>query len=130
MTTLKFKTGVRYNGTRYAKGQVESGLSEKEVALFVKEDVAFVVGVPSTSLDEASTGQENGKQNVPPGDEENEAVYRDLDENWNADELKVDAERIGIEFDKKTLKKDLINLIIESGRAEELLAMLDDEDGE
>lgn len=140
MTKLKFKTGVRYNGTRYAKNQIESGFSEEEVTLFVKADVAFVVGVPDNS---AASNEDNNNdiendnddddnndnnpvidQNTPPADTTD--VYKELDDNWTLDELKVDAERIGIDFDKKILKKDLIQLIIDVGRANEFLSMLED----
>jgi hypothetical protein len=130
MTKLKFKTHVRYNGTRYEKGQIESGFSENEVSLFVEQKVAFVVGVPDSSAasEGDSTGKETKTPDNPPDDTDKEAIYRELDENWNADELKVDAERIGMEFDaKKILKKDLIQLIIDSGRSDEFLSMLEDD---
>ncbi|MGG3448636.1 hypothetical protein ABER98_01745 [Domibacillus aminovorans] len=131
MTKIKFKTGVRYNGTRYAKGQIESGFSEKEVSLLVEENVAFVVGVPSVEDDKENIdSNDKSKLDTPPADTDNEQMFRELDENWNADELKIDAERLGIEFEKKISKKDLIQLIVEAGRADEFLSMLEDEEGE
>lgn len=140
MTTLKFKTGVRYNGTRYAKNQIESGFSEKEVSLFVENNVAFVVGVPDSLAvpDEDSNGsieKDNVNENSPVIDvdtpPDSESVYKELDDNWTLDELKIDAERLGLDFDvKKILKKDLIKLVIDNDRADEFLAMLEDESGE
>ncbi|MFP3471713.1 hypothetical protein R0J90_16845, partial [Micrococcus sp. SIMBA_144] len=52
---IKFKTGVRFNGSRYGIGQIESNLSDEEASFLVKKDVAFVVGVPD---------QEESPQNI------------------------------------------------------------------
>ncbi|UAT29511.1 hypothetical protein K7T73_12965 [Bacillus badius] len=127
MTTLKFKTGVRCDGIRYAKGQVKSGFSDKEVSLFVKENVAFVVGVPDSPTNQVDNSTNDEMLDDTPKINDKEEIYREIDENWTADELKIDAERIGVDFDKKILKKDLIKLIVEKDYTDELLGMLEDE---
>ena len=123
---IKFKTGVRYNGNRYGIGQIESKLSEEDASFLVKKDVAFVVGVPDSEKLPQINNEPGEKDNDEVNDSDIEQVYKEIDDNWTVEELKEDAKPLGIDFGKLSLKKDLINFIIESGRAKDFLSMLED----
>lgn len=123
MPQLEFLTHTRYQGERFRKGDIVE-LSEKDVKFLVSNGLAVV----HVALDEDSTDvgtDEGGSTDRVP---EKIELAKQIDEEWKLDELRDDMDEVGIVGIDKSLKKaDLIEAIIESGQAEKLLAMLEDE---
>lgn len=123
MPQLEFLTHTRYQGERFRKGDIVE-LSEKDVKFLVANGLAVV----HVALDEESTDvgtDEGGSTDRVP---EKIELAKQIDEEWKLDELRDDMDEVGIVGIDKSLKKaDLIEAIIESGQAEKLLAMLEDE---
>lgn len=123
MPQLEFLTHTRYQGERFRKGDIVE-LSEKDVKFLVANGLAVV----HVALDEEST--DVGTDEVGSTDRVPEKIElaKQIDEEWKLDELRDDMDEVGIVGIDKSLKKtDLIEAIIESGQAEKLLAMLEDE---
>lgn len=124
MTTLKFTTGVRFQGKRYAVNAVVNGFSKEETEVLVSGGLAFVVGLPSEAEVEDGAGDLD-KPSVLLVDEE--SLAKELDANWTLKELKTDALLHGVDLEKVTSKEAAIKKIIEEGKADAFLAMLEDE---
>ncbi|WP_404274359.1 hypothetical protein [Exiguobacterium undae] len=124
MTTLKFTTGVRFQGKRYTMNAVVNGFSKEETEVLVSKGLAFVVGLPSEAED-ANVNGALGKSSLPPVDEE--SLVKELDANWTLKELKTDALLHGVDLEKVTSKEAAIKKIIEEGKADAFLSMLEDE---
>lgn len=124
MTTLKFTTGVRFQGKRYTMNAVVNGFSKEETEVLVSKGLAFVVGLPSEAED-ANVNGALGKSSLPPADEE--SLVKELDANWTLKELKTDALLHGVDLEKLTSKEAAIKKIIEEGKADAFLAMLEEE---
>lgn len=123
MPQLEFLTHTRYQGERFRKGDIVE-LSEKDVKFLVANGLAVV----HVALDEEST--DVGTDEVGSTDRVPEKIElaKQIDEEWKLDELRDDMDEVGIVGIDKSLKKaDLIEAIIESGQAEKLLDMLEDE---
>lgn len=125
MPQLEFLAHTRYQGERFRKGDIVE-LSEKDVKFLVANGLA-VVHV-ALDLDEESTDvgtDEGGSTDRVP---EKIELAKQIDEEWKLDELRDDMDEVGIVGIDKSLKKaDLIEAIIESGQAQKLLDMLEDE---
>lgn len=123
MPQLEFLTHTRYQGERFRKGDIVE-LSEKDVKFLVANGLAVV----HVALDEESTDvgtDEAGSTDRVP---EKIELAKQIDEEWKLDELRDDMDEVGIVGIDKSLKKaDLIEAIIESGQAQKLLDMLEDE---
>ncbi|MEJ6529590.1 hypothetical protein [Exiguobacterium sp. USCH10] len=123
MPQLEFLTHTRYQGERFRKGDIVE-LSEKDVKFLVANGLAVV----HVALDEEST--DVGTDEVGSTDRVPEKIElaKQIDEEWKLDELRDDMDEVGIVGIDKSLKKaDLIEAIIESGQAQKLLDMLEDE---
>lgn len=98
-------------------------LSEKDVKFLVANGLA----VAHVALDEESTDvgtDDSSSDRVP----EKVELAKQIDEEWKLDELRDDMDEVGIVGIDKSLKKaDLIEAIIESGQAQKLLDLLEDE---
>lgn len=101
---IKAKEMIRHNGVLYEADSVIKDISPKEAERLVKLGVAFFI--EETSNEDTNTG------------------FRvRLDENFNATELKEAAQEVGLEFPGNIKKADLIELIITSEKAEEVLSV-------
>ena len=123
MPQLEFLTHTRYQGERFRKGDIVE-LSEKDVKFLVANGLAVV----HVALDEESSDvgrdEDDSADRVP----EKVELAKQIDEEWKLDELRDDMDEVGIVGIDKSLKKaDLIEAIIESGQAQKLLDMLEDE---
>lgn len=124
MPQLEFLTHTRYQGERFRKGDVVE-LSEKDVKFLVANGLAVAhVTFEEVAVITPDDNDDSSAKNIP----NLEHIEKLIDEEWKLDELKEDMEVVGVTGIDKTLKKsDLIKAIVESGQAEKLLAMLEDE---
>lgn len=123
MPQLEFLTHTRYQGERFRKGDIVE-LSEKDVKFLLANGLAVAhVTFEEVAVVEPGTDGSDDKDAL-----DVTATEKLIDEEWKLDELKEDMDAVGIIGIDKTLKKsDLIKAIVESGQAEKLLAMLEDE---
>lgn len=123
MAKLRFVTHTRYRGERFRKDDIVE-LSEKDVKFLVANGLAVAhVAIDEESAD-VGTDEDDSMDRVP----EKIELAKQIDEEWKLDELRDDMDEVGIVGIDKSLKKaDLIEAIIESGQAQKLLDMLEDE---
>lgn len=123
MPQLEFLTHTRYQGERFRKGDIVE-LSEKDVKFLVANGLAIVHVALDEESSDVGTDEDDSADRVP----EKVEVAKQIDEEWKLDELREDMDEVGIVGIDKSLKKaDLIEAIIESGQAQKLLDMLEDE---
>lgn len=114
---------IRHDGVQYKKGALIEGLTAKAAQRLVDIKAAEYVVSPEEEL-------KKQKVQAPPPvvTPEQFAEYaKDLDELYNADELKREAKEVGVDLTGITKKEDVIAAIINQGKADELLE--DDENG-
>lgn len=123
MPQLEFLTHTRYQGERFRKGDIVE-LSEKDVKFLVANGLAVVHVALDEESSDVRTDEDDSADRVP----EKVELAKQIDEEWKLDELREDMDEVGIVGIDKSLKKaDLIEAIIESGQAQKLLDMLEDE---
>jgi hypothetical protein len=123
MPQLEFLTHTRYQGERFRKGDIVE-LSEKDVKFLLANGLA----VAHVTFEEVAVVEPGADGSDDKDALDVTATEKLIDEEWKLDELKEDMDAVGIIGIDKTLKKsDLIKAIVESGQAEKLLAMLEDE---
>lgn len=123
MPQLVFLAHTRYQGERFRKGDIVE-LSEKDVKFLVANGLAVVHVALDEELTDVGTDEGGSTDRVP----EKIELAKQIDEEWKLDELRDDMDEVGIVGIDKSLKKaDLIEAIIESGQAQKLLDMLEDE---
>lgn len=123
MPQLEFLTHTRYQGERFRKGDIVE-LSEKDVKFLVANGLAVVHVALDEESSDVGTDEDDSADRVP----EKVELAKQIDEEWKLDELREDMDEVGIVGIDKSLKKaDLIEAIIESGQAQKLLDMLEDE---
>ncbi|TYS66365.1 hypothetical protein FZD47_02440 [Bacillus infantis] len=114
MMAIKATEYVQHDGTLYKSGEKISKISESEAKRLVKLGAAFFVG------EEQSSTMSAGGEAKPSGD-----LAKELDDKFTLDTLKIEAEAFEVNFSKSVKKPELINLIIESGVAEDILETLE-----
>jgi hypothetical protein len=113
--TIKATEYIQHDGILYKSGEEISKISESEAKRLVKFGAAFFVGeVKSSSVPE-------GGEMEPSSD-----LAKELDDKFTLDNLKIEAEAFEVNFSKSVKKPELINLIIESGTAQDILDTLED----
>ena len=123
MPQLEFLTHTRYQGERFRKGDIVE-LSEKDVKFLVANGLAVVHVALDEESSDVGTDEDDSADRVP----EKVELAKQIDEEWKLDELRDDMDEVGIVGIDKSLKKaDLIEAIIESGQAQKLLDMLEDD---
>lgn len=110
---------IRHSGVTYMSGDLIRGLSDS--------DKKRLLGLKSA--EEVVTVSEI--QEIVQDLEVDPALFKELrdalDENYNADELKRVAKKVGVQFDSRDLKEKVMEAVIKQGKADELL---EDDDGE
>ncbi|MCM3567856.1 hypothetical protein [Neobacillus mesonae] len=110
---IQLLESVRHSGKVYSTGEVITKIKDKEAQRLVNLGVAFFVGDSFKKQDE---------NDLKPDVDD----YQALDDAYTLEELKEVAQTIeGLEFKGNISKKDLITLIIESGK---LGAFFEDEE--
>lgn len=102
IVNIKAIDNIRHNGTLYRDGDIIENINIKEAERLVDLKVALFTGEISSEYKEPD-------------------LRVQLDENFNATELKEAAQEVGLEFPGNIKKADLIDLIIKSEKAEEVL---------
>ena len=126
MAKLRFVTHTRYHGERFRKDDIVE-LSDKDVNFLIANGLAVAHVTIDEEADDVGTNEDDPEDRVP----EKAELAKQIDEEWKLDELRDDMDEVGIMGIDKSLKKaDLIEAIIESGQAQKLLDMLEDEETE
>lgn len=108
---------IRHSGVTYKPGEIVKGLLSYEKERLLK--------LKSAERVETFTEIETKVQEVEVDPALFEELKKDLDENYNAEELKRAAKEAGVQFDSKDTKEKVMEAIIKQGKVSELL-----EDGE
>lgn len=122
---IRAKHNIRHDGVSYKKGAIIEGLTEKEKERLVKLKAAEFIITPQEELQKQKVN--NDFKVVPP--EQFEELSKELDDLYNAEELKKAAAEVGVDLTGVTRKSDVIEAIINQGKADELLEDDNDPDG-
>lgn len=120
---IRAKHTVRHNDVAYKKGAIIDGLTDKEEERLVRLKSAEYVITPEEEMKKQQVA--NDVKEISP--ELFEELSKALEEEYNADELKRDAKKIGVVLTGLTRKEDIIEAIIKQGKADELLEDVHDE---
>lgn len=121
---IRAKFTIRHNGSEYKKGAIIEGLkSEEEKRLVSLKAAEYII-----SPDEELKKQQVSGEEFNISQEKFEELCAALDDEYNAEELKREAKRVGVDLAGAKLKEEIIEAIIKQGKADELLE--DDTDGE
>lgn len=112
---------IRHDGKIYEPGEKINKITQKEAKRLVDLGVAFFIGEKdevddSKKLEEKAATEDQGI-NI---EEELESI--------DSNDLKVLAKEVGLEFSKSISKKNLIALIIEKNKAEDILKLTEVEE--
>lgn len=119
---IRAKHQIRHSNMVYKKGVIIEGLSPAEEKRLVSIKAAEYIVSPEEEIKKQQIS--NDAIVIPP--EEFEELRAALDEEFNADELKREAKKVGVDLSGVTNKPDVIAAIIYQGKADELL--VDDTD--
>lgn len=114
---IRAKHAIRHNDVVYKKGAIIEGLTGSEEERLVRLKSAEYVISPEEELKKQQVA--NDVKVIPP--ELFEELAKALDEEYNADELKREANDVGVDLTGLTRKPDIIKAIIKQGKADELL---------
>lgn len=108
---------IRHDDKSYQKGSLIEGLTAAAMQRLVDIKAAEFVISPEEEL------QKQKVQAPPPAvtPEQFEEYAKDLNELYNADELKREAKEVGVDLTGLTKKDEIIAAIINQGKADELL---------
>lgn len=122
---IRAKHNIRHDGVAYKKGAIIDGLTKDENERLVKLKAAEFVITPQEELQKQKVT--NNFTEIPP--EQFEELSKDLDDAYNAEELKRAAQEVGVDLSGASRKSDIIAAIINQGKADELLEEDNDPDG-
>lgn len=114
---IRAKHPIRHNGVTYKKGVLIENLSDEAEKHLVNLKAAEYVISP----DEEVQQQQQSEQTFSIDPKLFENIKADLDNLYNADELKREAKAVGVDLTGITKKEDVIAAIINQGKADELL---------
>lgn len=122
---IRAKHTIRHDGVEYKKGAILKGLTgAAEKRLVTLKSAEYVI----TPEEELQQQQVSGNAfSIPP--EQFEELSAELDDLYNAEELKKAAIEVGVDLSGVTRKSDVIAAIINQGKADELLED-DEQDGD
>lgn len=123
---IRAKHPIRHDGVEYKKGAILSGLTkEAEQRLVSLKSAEFIIS-PEEELQQQQVSGE--AFSIPP--EQFEELSAELDDLFNAEELKKAAIEVGVDLTGVSRKSDVIAAIINQGKADELLEDDENPDGE
>ncbi|WP_342471633.1 hypothetical protein MHH70_12510 [Metasolibacillus sp. FSL H7-0170] len=114
---IRAKHNIRHDGVTYLKGAIIEGLTKEDSERLVKLKAAEFVITPQEELRKQKI--DNNSHEIPP--ELFEELSAELDDLYNADELKRAATEVGVDLTGISRKSDVIAAIINQGKADELL---------
>lgn len=114
---LRAKHTIRHNDIEYKKGAIIDGLTDSESERLVRLKSAEYVITPEEEMKKQQVA--NDVKVIPPDVFEELRVA--LDQEYNAEELKREAKEVGVDLTGLTRKDDIIEAIIQQGKADELL---------
>lgn len=120
---IRAKHPIRHNNIEYKKGAIIEGLTEPEENRLVRLKSAEYVITPQEEIKKQQVA--NDFKEIPP--EVFEELREALEREYNAEELKREAKKVGVDFTGLTRKDQFIDAIIRQGKADELLEDANDE---
>lgn len=123
---IRAKHMIRHDGVEYKKGVILKGLTEIAQQRLVTLKSAEYVISPEEELQQQQVSGE--AFTIPP--EQFEELSAELDDLYNAEELKKAAIEVGVDLTGISRKSDVIAAIINQGKADELLEDDENSDGE
>ena len=114
---IRAKHTIRHDGVEYKKGAILKGLTESAQKRLVTLKSAEYVISPEEELQQQQVS--GNAFTIPP--EQFEELSAELDDLYNAEELKKAAIEVGVDLTGITRKSDVIAAIINQGKADELL---------
>lgn len=114
---IRAKHTIRHDGVEYKKGAILKGLTDAAKKRLVSLKSAEYVITPEEELQQQ---QVSGEAFTIPA-EQFEELSAELDDLYNAEELKKAAIEVGVDLTGVTRKSDVIAAIINQGKADELL---------
>jgi len=114
---LRAKHPIRHNDVEYKKGAIIDGLTKLEEQRLVRLKSAEYVITPEEEMKKQQVANE--AKVIPPD------VFKELqealDQEYNAEELKRDAKKVGVDLTGLTRKDEIIDAVILQGKADKLL---------
>lgn len=115
---IELKGIVTHDGKTYEPGEVIEKINTDQAQRLVDLGVAFFISEKTPSNDD-----------VPPNnDNENKVDYEGELDLLEYNDLKIVAKEVGLDFKGNISKKDLIHLIINEGKADEVLKLTEVEE--
>lgn len=109
---IRAKHNIRHDGVTYLKGAIIEGLTKEDSERLVKLKAAEFVITPQEELRKQKI--DNNSHEIPP--ELFEELSAELDDLYNADELKRAATEVGVDLTGISRKSDVIAAIINQGK--------------
>ena len=122
---IRAKHTIRHDGIEFKKGAILKGLTEAAEKRLVSLKSAEYLITPEEELQQQQVS--DNAFTIPP--EQFEEFSAELDDLYNAEELKKAAVEVGVDLSGVTRKSDVIAAIINQGKADELLEDAD-QDGD
>lgn len=119
---IKLKGKVTHDGKSYEPGQTIEKINNKQAQRLIDLGVAFFIGEKQNSSTPENKNQDD--TNHPDNDVNLKEELDAIDYN----DLKEVSKEIGLEFKGNISKKDLITLIIENEKAQEILELTEVEE--
>lgn len=108
---------IRHDDKSYKKGALIDGLTKTAEQRLVDLKAAEFVITPEEELQKQKVQAPAPKYTS----EEFEELAKDLDDNYNAEDLKRAAKEVGVDLSGTSKKDEVIEAIINQGKADELL---------
>lgn len=123
---IRAKHSIRHDGVEYKKGVILKGLTRDAENRLVSLKSAEYVISPEEELQQQQVSGD--AFSISP--EQFDELSAELDDLYNAEELKKAAIEVGVDLTGVSRKSDVIAAIINQGKADELLEEDDGSDGE
>lgn len=123
---IRAKHTIRHDSVEYKKGAILKGLTDVAEKRLVSLKSAEYVITPEEELQQQQVSGD--AFSIPP--EQFEEFSAELDDLYNAEDLKKAAIEVGVDLTGVSRKSDVIAAIINQGKADELLEDDEDPDGE
>lgn len=122
MAVIKALHHIWHDGEKFKPGQVIQNLDTETAERLVKSDAALFVGQQELLMSNKPLPQK--EESDSPGEDTRQVI----DDNFTLKELTSDAKLFGLDFPSNIQKSALIDLIIEEGKEQNFLDMLEDEE--
>lgn len=117
------KERIRHNGVEYAVNAKIEDINEKDAERLVNLGVAFYLEVVQVPADDGGENKDPNQVDLTP-----EEAAEELDKLFDYAELKEAAKTVELEFAGNISKANLIALILEQNKAEEIFDLVEEDE--